>query len=53
MGGALTFGFNRAMVQIYQQTPQFETYFDGFQHFLPTLILFLLILGICHDDRFS
>ena len=46
--GALTFGFNRTMVQIYRgQTPQFETYFDGFQHFLQTLILFLLITTIC------
>ena len=36
------------MVQIYRgQTPQFETYFDGFQHFLQTLILFLLITTIC------
>ena len=48
LSGALTFGFNRTMVQIYRgQTPQFETYFDGFQHFLQTLILFLLITTIC------
>ena len=48
LSGALTFGFNRTMVQIYRgQTPQFETYFDGFQHFLQTLILFLLVTTIC------
>ena len=48
LSGALTFGFNRTMVQIYRgRTPQFETYFDGFQHFLQTLILFLLITTIC------
>ena len=48
LSGALTFGFNRSMVQIYRgQTPQLETYFDGFQHFLQTLILFLLITTIC------
>lgn len=43
LSGALTFGFYRTMVQIYRgQTPQFETYFDGFRNFLPTLIAFLL-----------
>lgn len=48
LSGALTFGFNRTMVQIYRgETPRFETYFDGFQHFLQTLILFLLITTIC------
>ena len=48
LSGALTFGFNRTMVQIYRgQTPKVETYFDGFQHFLQTLILFLLITTIC------
>jgi len=48
LSGALTFGFNRTMVQIYRgQTPKFETYFDGFQHFLQALILFLLTTTIC------
>ena len=48
LSGALTFGFNRTMVQIYRgHTPKFETYFDGFQHFMQTLILFLLITTIC------
>lgn len=41
--GAINFGFYRTMVQIYRgQTPQFETYFDGFRNFLPTLIAFLV-----------
>ena len=57
-GGALTFGFNRAMVLIYRgHVPRVETYFDGFKHFLPTLFVFLLlgvivfigsILLVCH-----
>ena len=43
LSGALTFGFYRTMVQIYRgQKPQFETYFDGFRNFLPTLIAFLV-----------
>ena len=43
LGGALAFGFNRAMVQIYRgQTPAIDTYFDGFRTYLPTLIVFLL-----------
>ena len=47
LSGALTFGFYRTMVQIYRgQTPQFETYFDGFRCFLPTLIAFLLTSAI-------
>ena len=35
VGGALSFGFNRTMVQIYRgERPALETYFDGFRHFL-------------------
>ena len=46
VGGALSFGFNRTMVQIYRgETPTLETYFDGFRHFLPTLVAYL-ILGV-------
>ncbi len=46
VGGALSFGFNRTMVQIYRgETPALETYFDGFRHFLPTLVAYL-ILGV-------
>ncbi|MGB1384645.1 MAG: hypothetical protein ACPG66_02105 [Flavobacteriales bacterium] len=44
LSGALAFGFNRTMVQIYRgQTPAIETYFDGFRNYLPTLILTLLV----------
>lgn len=44
VSGALTFGFNRAMVLIYRgHVPRVETYFDGFKHFLPTLFAFLLV----------
>jgi len=44
LSGALAFGFNRTMVQIYRgQTPVLDTYFDGFRNYLPTLILTLLI----------
>ena len=44
LGGALSFGMSRTMVLIYRgHTPQFETYFDGFKHFLPTLVAFLLV----------
>ena len=47
LGGALAFGFNRTMVQLYRgETPAVETYFDGFRHFLPTLIAFLLTAAI-------
>lgn len=47
LGGALAFGFNRTMVQIYRgQTPAIETYFDGFRIYLPTLIAFLLTAAI-------
>ena len=43
LGGALAFGYNRTMVQLYRgQTPAVETYFDGFRTYLPTLIAFLL-----------
>ena len=43
-GGALTFGFNRAMVLIYRgHVPRVETYFDGFKQFLPTFFAFLLV----------
>ena len=46
VGGALSFGFNRTMVQIYRgETPALEMYFDGFRHFLPTLVAYL-ILGV-------
>ena len=44
LGGALSFGMSRTMVLIYRgHTPQVETYFDGFKHYLPTLISFLLV----------
>ena len=44
LSGALSFGLSRTMVLIYREhTPQFETYFDGFKHFLPTLVAFLLV----------
>lgn len=44
LSGALAFGFNRTMVQIYRgQTPVLDTYFDGFRNYLPTLILTILI----------
>ena len=44
LSGALSFGLSRTMVLIYRgHTPQFETYFDGFKHFLPTLVAFLLV----------
>ena len=44
LGGALSFGISRTMVLIYRgHTPQVETYFDGFKHYLPTLISFLLV----------
>ena len=47
LGGALAFGFNRTMVQIYRgQTPAIETYFDGFRIYLPTLMAFLLTAAI-------
>jgi len=47
LGGALTFGFNRAMIQIYRgQSPAIDTYFDGFRVYLPTLITFLLTAAI-------
>ena len=43
LSGALAFGFNRTMVQLYRgQTPAFDTYFDGFRTYLPTLVAFLL-----------
>ena len=31
------------MVLIYRARPQVETYFDGFKHYLPTLVAFLLV----------
>ena len=38
LSGALSFGLSRTMVLIYRgHTPQFETYFDGFKHFLPKI----------------
>ena len=44
LGGALSFGMSRTMVLIYRgHTPQVENYFDGFKHYLPTLIAFLLV----------
>ena len=44
LSGAMSFGLSRTMVLIYRgHTPQFETYFDGFKHFLPTLVAFLLV----------
>ncbi|MEC8335343.1 MAG: hypothetical protein VXZ86_01100 [Bacteroidota bacterium] len=44
LSGALSFGLSRTMVLIYRgHTPQFEMYFDGFKHFLPTLVAFLLV----------
>jgi len=44
LGGAFSFGMSRTMVLIYRgHTPQVETYFDGFKHYLPTLIAFLLV----------
>ena len=44
LGGAFSFGMSRTMVLIYRgHTPQIETYFDGFKHYLPTLIAFLLV----------
>ena len=44
LSGALSFGLCRTMVLIYRgHTPQFETYFDGFKHYLPTLVAFLLV----------
>ena len=47
LGGALTFGLNRAMIQIYRgQSPAIDTYFDGFRVYLPTLITFLLTAAI-------
>lgn len=47
LSGALAFGFNRTMVQIYRgQTPAIETYFDGFRTYLPTLVAFLLVGAI-------
>jgi uncharacterized membrane protein len=47
LSGALAFGFNRTMVQLYRgQTPAVETYFDGFHNYLPTLIAFLLTASI-------
>ena len=47
LSGALSFGFNRTMVQLYRgQTPAFETYFDGFPHFFPTLIAFLITAAL-------
>lgn len=47
LGGALAFGFNRTMVQIYRgQPPAIETYFDGFRIYLPTLMAFLLTAAI-------
>ena len=47
LSGALSFGFNRTMVQLYRgETPVVETYFDGFRHYLPTLVTFLLTAAI-------
>ena len=44
LGGAFSFGMSRTMVLLYRgHTPQIETYFDGFKHYLPTLIAFLLV----------
>ena len=35
---------SRTMVLIYRgHTPKVETYFDGFKHYLPTLVAFLLV----------
>lgn len=44
LGGALAFGMSRVMVLIYRgHVPSVDTYFDGFRHFLPTLIASLLL----------
>ena len=44
LGGALSFGMSRTMVLLYRgHTPKVETYFDGFKHYLPTLVAFLLV----------
>ena len=44
LGGAFSFGMSRTMVLLYRgHRPQIETYFDGFKHYLPTLIAFLLV----------
>ena len=44
LGGAFSFGMSRTMVLIYRgHTPKVETYFDGFKHYLPTLVAFLLV----------
>ena len=43
LSGALSFGLSRTMVRIYRgQTPTFESYFDGFRHYLSTLVTTLL-----------
>ena len=44
LGGALAFGMSRVMVLIYRgHVASVDTYFDGFRHFLPTLIASLLL----------
>ena len=44
LGGALAFGMSRVMVLIYRgHVPSVDMYFDGFRHFLPTLIASLLL----------
>ena len=44
LGGAFSFGMSRTMVLLYRgHTPQIETNIDGFKHYLPTLIAFLLV----------
>lgn len=44
LGGVFSFGISRTMVLIYRgHRPQVETYFDGFKHYLPTLVAFLLV----------
>jgi uncharacterized membrane protein len=47
LSGALSYGFSRTMVQVYRgQTPAINTYFDGFQRFVDTLICTLLVGAI-------
>ena len=44
LSGALAFGMSRVMVLIYRgHVPSVDTYFDGFRHFMPTLIASLLL----------
>jgi uncharacterized membrane protein len=44
LSGALSYGFSRTMVQVYRgQTPALNTYFDGFQRYVDTLVATLLI----------